>query len=99
MAKICPESGQEPWLVDMVVILFYLLFTNDRQKTTRVKCKWGLKHDESTTNQSIFLEYNYSLEKASEFCSRTQNFTIIDQEKHKIKQIYIWNPTTTGFIL
>ena len=23
--------------------------------------------------------------------SRTQNFTIIDQEKHKIKRIYIWN--------
>ena len=32
--KICPESGQELWLVDIVVILFYLLFTNDRQKAT-----------------------------------------------------------------
>ena len=31
--------------------------------------------------------------------SRTQNFTILDQEKHKIKQIYIWNPMITGFIL
>ena len=30
--------------------------------------------------------------------SRTENFTIIDQEKHKIKQIYIWNPMTTRFI-
>ena len=24
--------------------------------------------------------------------SKTQNVTIIDQEKHKIKQIYIWIP-------
>ena len=31
--KICPESGQELWLVDIIVILFYLLFTNDRQTT------------------------------------------------------------------
>ena len=37
--KICPESGQELWLVDIVVILFYLLFTNDRQKATKVNCK------------------------------------------------------------
>ena len=27
---------------------------------------------------------------------RSQNFTIIDQEKHYIKQIYIWNHMTTG---
>ena len=31
--------------------------------------------------------------------SKTQNLTIIDQEKHKIKQIYIWIPMTTGFIM
>ena len=31
--------------------------------------------------------------------SSTQSFTIIDQEKHKIKQIYIWNPMITGFIM
>ena len=30
---------------------------------------------------------------------RTQNFTIIDQEKHKIEQIYIWNPLTTAFMI
>ena len=24
--------------------------------------------------------------------SRTQNFTVFDQKKHKIKQIYVWNP-------
>ena len=31
--KICPESGRELWLGDIAVILFYLMFTNDRQKT------------------------------------------------------------------
>ena len=40
-------------MADVVVILFYLLFTNDRQKATKVKCK----RNESTTKQSIFLEY------------------------------------------
>ena len=23
---------------------------------------------------------------------RTQNFTVIDQEKHKIEELFIWNP-------
>ena len=31
--------------------------------------------------------------------SKTQNVTIIDKEKHKIKQIYIWIPMTTEFIM
>ena len=31
--KICPESGQKGWLVNGAVTLFWLLFTNDRQKT------------------------------------------------------------------
>ena len=30
---------------------------------------------------------------------RKPNFTIIDQEKHKIEQINIWSPLTTGFIM
>ena len=31
---------------------------------------------------------------------RTQNFTLIDQEKQKIKQVYnYWNPMTTKFIM
>ena len=54
--KICPESGQELWLVVIAVVLFDLLCTNDRQKTreaTKVKCKC----DESTTKQLIFVEY------------------------------------------
>ena len=31
--------------------------------------------------------------------SEAQNFTIINQEKHKIKQIYIWNPMTTRYVM
>ena len=83
--------------------------TNKRQKATKVKWKWGRKHNESTTKQLICLEYNYSsLEKefslvefcwSSFACSRTQNFTIVDEEKDKIKQIYIWNTMTTGYIM
>ena len=41
-------------MVDIVVTLFQLLFTNDRQKATKVKCK----RDESTNSQyswNIFL--------------------------------------------
>lgn len=51
-----------------------------RKKVTQVKCKC----DESTTTQSIFVEYNIALQKeVFEFCChlfarRTQNFTIID---------------------
>ena len=41
--------------MEVVVILFSLLFTNDRQKTKATKVKG--KRDESTTKQSIFLEY------------------------------------------
>ena len=46
----------------------------------------------------------YSIGKTSAFCwssfakDHKQNVTIIDQEKHKIKQIYIWNLMTTGFL-
>ena len=59
--------------------------TDKRQKATKVKCK----HDESLTKQPIFVEYSRN----------TQYFTKIDQEKHKIEQIYIWNLMTTGFIM
>ena len=43
--------------MDMVVLLLYMLFTNDRQKSTKVKCKRGRERDESTTKQSIFMEF------------------------------------------
>ena len=59
----------------------------------KVKSKLGRKRDEFTS----FWIYS-SLETASVFRSWTQTFTIVDQEKHKVKQIYIWNPMTTGFI-
>ena len=84
-----------------------LQMPNKRRKATNFKCtsKWGRKHNEFTTKQSVFVEYIImysSLEKAFCWslifvCSRTQNFTIMDQDKHKIKQMYIWNPLTTGF--
>ena len=75
--KICPESGQELWLVDIVVILFYpwggwfyLLFTSDRKKTkaTKVKCKRGRERDKFTTKQSIFPVNIPNFKKASGFC-------------------------------
>ena len=44
-------------------------------------------------NPSIFLEYIILQTKNLSFA------TIIDQENHKIKQIYIWIPMTTGFIM
>jgi len=95
--KICRESGQELWLVDIevyIVSAYCLQMTNKRQKAMKVKCKLGRKRDESTS----FRIYS-SLEAASVFRNWTQTFTIVDQEKHKIKQIYIWNPMTTGFIM
>ena len=47
----------------------------------------------------------YSLEEALENVllvlvrGRTQNLTKIDQEKVKIKQIYIWTPMTPALIM
>ena len=38
----------------LVVTLFLLLFTKDRQKAVKVKCK----REESLTKQSIFVEYS-----------------------------------------
>ena len=55
-------------------------------------------------NSQYWPRVDSSLEKASEFCWSSftkdhKNFTIIDQEKHEIKQIYIWNPMNTAFIM
>ena len=62
------------------------------------------KRDESITKQSVFLEYilvsKFFFWVLLELVRKgSQNFTIIDQEKHKIKQMYIENLTTTGFIM
>ena len=51
--KICPEFGQELWLVDIVVILFYLLIMHDRQKATKIECKPGCKCDELACIASV----------------------------------------------
>ena len=74
--------------------------TDKRQKATKFKCK----RDESITKQSVFLEYillsKFFFRVLLELVRKgSQNFTIIDQEKHKIKQMYIENPTTSGFII
>ena len=82
--KICPESGHKLSLDYGVVTLFQLLFTNDRQKATKVECK----RDESITKQSIFVEYILLLKKhwvlLELIRSWTQHFTRIDQEKPKM---------------
>ena len=106
--KICPESGQELWLVDIIVILFYLMFSTDRKK------KKNKRPQRSNVNgvvngmnllQNGQYSWNIFLLRKSIWVllelirRRTQNFTIINQEKHKIKQIYIWNPMTNWFIM
>ena len=57
------------------------------------------------SNESFFKTVNIrgiysSLEEAFEFCCSSftdeRKLTKIDQEKHKIEQICIWNPMTTG---
>ena len=68
--------------------------TDKTQKATKVKCKHGHTCDESTTKRWIFLEFIFFGKKSiwavlELVRSKTQNFTIIDQEKHKIKKIYI----------
>ena len=71
--------------------------TDKRQKDTKVKCK----RDESQTKQSIFVNIVFSRGRIwvlLELIHRwTQHFSKTDQEKRK--QIYIWNPMTTGFIM
>ena len=69
--KNCPDSGQELWLVEIVVTLFYMLFTNDRQrqKVTKAKCKRGCKRGWIRHYKTVNIPGIYSsLEKASEFC-------------------------------
>ena len=43
------------------------------------------------------------LKEAFESCwssfGEKKNFAIINKEKHKIEQIYIWNPMATEFIM
>ena len=71
--------------------------TDKRQKATKFKCN----RDESITTQSVYILLSKFFFRVllELFRQGSQNFTIIDQEKHKIIQIYIENPTTTGFIM
>ena len=49
------------------------------------------KHDKSNTKPYIFTEVVHR---------ETQiKFTIINRGKHKIEQIYVWNPKTTWLIM
>ena len=50
--EFCPESGQELWLVIILIGSNIVL-----PKVTKVNCKQARKRDKSTTRQSIFLEY------------------------------------------
>ena len=62
------------------------------------------QRDGSTTIPSIFVEYILLWQRHLSFAGarspKKTNFTIIDQERHKIEQlINIWSPLTTGFIM
>ena len=53
---------------------------------------------------SPFLWTIFSLTEALEFCwssfvKENKTNAIIDQEKHKIEQIYIWSAVITGYIM
>ena len=101
--KICPESGQELWLVHIVIILFYLLSRNDRQNTKGHKCKWGCKRDEFTRKQSSQVFYK----KASEFCWSSfavEHKTLPLSTRRNINSNKFtpgtpWNPLTTRYIM
>ena len=65
---------------------------------TKVKCKHNDLLQNSQYSRKIFF-FRRSIWVLLELIrSRTQNLTIIYQEKHKIEQIYICNPMTNGFI-
>ena len=82
-----------------IVFFSYRLRMTD--KGLKVKCE----HDESTTKQSIFVEYILLLRELNNWVllelvrRRTPYFTLIELEKHKIDQIYVWKPTTTELII
>ena len=74
-----------------------LAFVDDRQTTDK-------EAQRSRVNVMNLLQksqysWNIFFFGASVINRRTQNFTIIDQEKHKIQPIYIWSPMTTGLIM
>lgn len=50
--KSFKNPDQELSLVDVIILFFNILFLNDRQKVTKVKCKIN----EPTKKQSLFVE-------------------------------------------
>ena len=97
-SKISLESGQELRFLDALVNLLLLLFTNDRQQTndhkgeTKMRWIYNTKQSKSQSSWNIFV-FRRSIWVLLELVRRRkQNVTIIDQEKHKIEQICVWNP-------
>ena len=97
-SKISLESGQELRFLDALVNLLLLLFTNDRQQTndhkgeTKIRWIYNTKQSKSQSSWNIFV-FRRSIWVLLELVRRRkQNVTIIDQEKHKIEQICVWNP-------
>ena len=97
-SKISLESSQELRFLDALVNLLLLLFTNDRQQTndhkgeTKMRWIYNTKQSKSQSSWNIFV-FRRSIWVLLELVRRRkQNVTIIDQEKHKIEQICVWNP-------
>ena len=97
-SKISLGSGQELRFLDALVNLLLLLFTSDRQQTnnhkgeTKMRWIYNTKQSKSQSSWNIFFFRRSIWVLLEPVRRRTQNVTIIDQEKHKIEQIYIWNP-------
>ena len=73
--------------------------TDKRQRPQRSKVNVMNLLQNSQYSWNIFL-FRKSIWVLLELArKKTQNFTLIEQEKQKIKQIYIWNPMTTKFIM
>ena len=75
--------------VHAVVKLYYTYFFYEKQ--TNAKGKWSQRSHVNMIN--LLQNGQYSRRSFTE--KHKINFTIINQGKHKIKQIYIWNPKTT----
>ena len=77
--------------------------TDKRQKAIKVTCKPGGNLDESTTKRSMLYSWNIFLFRENIWvllelvCNRTQNFTIIDQEKHEVKKFTYGTLRLPGF--
>ena len=70
----------------------------DEQQTTDKKAQRSRVNVMNLLQKSQY-SWNIFFFRASVINRRTQNFTLIDQEKHKIEQIYLWSPMPTGLIM